>query len=324
VRKKRPSTIPFLLFILFPLLLMSGGLILCFNTKQFNVANIRSNLTYNDYWTVDPLTDSQHEILTQILSKPYHYFGSGPHYYSFIDSENQYVIKFFKKNRLSPREWLERYPLYILRYFGYEEMPDNQFLSEHLFTNYKHAYESFRQETALFYLHLNKHREFKNKLHIIDAKGCSQQIDLNSCEFVIQRRADHLFDHLDILATEHRLKDFKNAIHAILRLTVLRCEKGFACTNAPLYTYLGFVAGEPVQYDCAILTKDLSMKYPFNIRQEVILMTDKLSFWSNEKFPHLTSLIQEEAAHILATTLPQDILTRLTQDHHPEGLEGQE
>lgn len=299
MRKKRPRTSPFfLLFILFPLALMGLGLSLCLDTKQFNVATIHSNLSYNDYWTVDPLPDSQQELLTQqIVASTYDYFGSGPHYYTFVDSTKNYVIKFFKKNHLSPRGWLKRYPLYVLRYFGYEELPDDQFLSEHLFTNYKHAYEAFRQETALIYLHLNKHREFKKKLNIIDAKGRSQFIDLNSCEFVIQRKVEKLFDRLDKLSAD--IKEFKNAIHAILRLVVLRCEKGFACPNVPLYNHFGFVADQPIQYDCGILTKDLSMKYPLNIQREVILTAEKLALWASEHHPSLSLLIQEEAALLL-------------------------
>lgn len=298
--KKTVSVLFSLIFVLFPLMLMGIGSLFFFHIRGFSVSKIRSNIPLNDYWDVDPLTKSQHELLVKhVFPQTYYYLSNGPNNYAFVSEDKQYVIKFFKKNRLSPRGWLKRYPFSFLRYFGYEVPSDDSFLSEHLFANYKAVYESLRRETGLVYMHLTKRKEFHHLLKLIDRNGRMHKVNLDHFEFVVQSRGDLIFNKIEYLIQKREFTTLRNAIRSFLRLIAVRCEKGFASAPVSLSHHFGFQGDQPIQFDCGIITKDVSMKYPLNIQKEVLQAAEKLNLWFNENHPDLRCLLQEEAASVL-------------------------
>lgn len=296
MRKKKAPLLPLLLPIVLPLILMLVGLVLCYHANGFSLSKIHSNLLFNDNWETEPITDKQREQLTQeILPQTFYYLSSGTHCYAFISEDKNYVLKFFKTKSLSPKGWLTHWPLSFLRYLGYSDRSDNQFLSEHVFSNYKNAYDSLRAESGLIYIHLNRTRELRTLVRLIDVKGRKHLIDLDTVEFTLQKRGVPICEYFESLIQSNQFEALRSSIRSFLQMIAIRCEKGFACQNVSLQNHFGFIRDQPIQFDCGILTKDLSMKYPLNIQREILQATERLNIWAHQNHPEVTFMIQEEA-----------------------------
>lgn len=189
--------------------------------------------------------------------------------------------------------------LSLFQKFGFKNETGNQLFSERIFASYKDAYQSLRSETGLLYLHLNKSCEFESTVTLIDNKGKKHVVDLDSVEFVVQRRAKKIYDHLNDLIEEEKHEELRASIHSFLQLIATRCEKGFVDQDLSIRNNFGFVGNSAIQFDCATLTQDSSMKYPSNFRHEIMQVAERLDLWAQENCPEVTLFIQEEAQQII-------------------------
>lgn len=300
MKKKKSHLLFLILLTAFPLVLMGGGLFFCCKTSGFSVDKISSRLTYNRSWEIEPIADSQRELLVQkVFPQTYYYLSAGNQCYAFISEDRQYVLKFFKMRSLFPKGWLNSFPLSLLQHLGVKQEACHQLFSERIFASYKDAYEILREETGLIYIHLNKTQEFKSKVTLIDNKGKKYAVDLDAMEFVVQKKATKIFDHLNELSKKYKYEDLRESIRSHLRLIALRCEKGFADNDLSIRNNFGFIDNTAVQFDCATLTRDSSMKYPSNFRQEILEAAKRLNGWARENCPEITLFIQEEAQQLI-------------------------
>jgi hypothetical protein len=265
---------------------MATGLLLCYSTSGFSITKICSNLPFNDNWEIDPLSERQRcWLIGEVFPQEYYYLSSGTHCYAFISADRKYVLKFFRVKSLSPKGWWKG--------------ESNSFLSEHVFANYKNAYDTLRTETGLLYIHLNRTREFRMPITLIDVKGKKHLVDLDTLEFTLQKKAVPIFKHLGSLAKSHQEEAFRDAVQSFLQMVAIRCEKGFASRNVSLHDHFGYIGKQPIQFDCGILTRDLSMKYPLNIQREILQAAERLDIWAHEHHPETSFIIQEEAERII-------------------------
>ncbi len=279
---------------------MIGGLFFCCRTTGFSLDKITSRLSYNENWEIEPITDRQRELLVQkVFPQTYYYLAAGNQCYAFISEDRQYVMKFFKMQSLFPKEWLNSFPLSLLQNLGFKHETSNQLFSERIFASYKDAYEHLRDETGLIYIHLNKTREFKSNVSLIDREGKKYTIDLDTVEFVVQKKATKIYEHLDKLLETKQFDDVRGAIRSFLQLIALRCEKGFVDQDLSIRNNFGYIGNAAIQFDCATLTRDSSMKYPLNFRQEILEAAERLDDWARMKFPEGTLYIQDEAQRII-------------------------
>ena len=301
MQKKKKNLIFLILLSLFPLLMMAGGLFFCCRNPGFSIDKITSGLSYNANWEIEPLLDRQRELIVQkVLPQNYYYLASGNHCYSFISEDREYILKFFKMQHLTPKDGGGSFPLALLQYMGFKMEKSNQLFSERIFANYKGAYESLQEETGILYIHLNKNNEFKSKVTLIDTLGKKYSLNLNSVEFVIQRRAEKIYDHLDSLIKRGKFEDLRLRIRSFLRLIASRCEKGFVDQGLSIRNNFGFTGdNRAIQFDCATLTRDDSMKYPLNFRNEILRMAERLDDWAQQHYPEASLIIQEEAQRII-------------------------
>ncbi len=299
---KRKKVDLFFLFFLsgLPLLVMAGGLFFCCRTTGFSLDKITSRLSYNPEWEVESITESQRELLMQkVFPQTFYYLASGNQSYAFVSEDRRYVLKFFKMQSLFPKGWLSSFPLSLIRLLGFTNETGNQLFSERIFASYRDAYENLRKETGLIYIHFNKNREFRTKVNLIDAKGQKYLVDLDMVEFIVQHRAQKVYDHLNTLVKESRFDDLRASIRSFLQLIAVRCEKGFVEHDLSIRSNFGFIDNTAVQFDCATLTRDSSMKFPLNFRQEIFEAAERLDDWAHQYSPESTLYIQQEAQRII-------------------------
>jgi len=286
--RKNKFSFPLLLVpIVLPLLLLGGGLYWITQEKGFSIGKISSSFEYNREWEVDSLPDKQHEILVhEVFPQKYHYLTEGNQSYVFVSEDQKYILKFFKIRSLTPKRLFKRE----------KQAP---LFPERIFNSYKNAYEDLRDETGLLYIHFNKTREFKTKVTLIDSQGKAHLLDIDNVEFVVQRRAQEVFDHLVELVKEEKYEELRISIHSFLQLIADRCQKGFVDPNLNLQHDFGFVGNHAIQLDCATLIRDNSMKYPLNFRYELMQVAERLDDWAQESCPQVSVFIQEETQRLI-------------------------
>lgn len=300
MQKKKRDMIFLMLLAIFPLVLMGGGLFFCCRSTGFSIDKITSRLGYNIIWDIEPTSVKQREFLTQkVFPQKFYYLASGNQCYAFISEDREYILKFFKMQNLFPKDWLNGFPLSLLQRIGFKRKPSNQFLYERIFASYKDAYELLREETGLLYIHLNKTSEFRSKVTLIDNKGRNYSLNIDAVEFIVQQRAQMIYDRFSKLIKNENYEDLKICIRSFLQLIAARCEKGFIDQELSIRKNFGFVGNKAIQFGCATLARDGSMKYPLNFRNEILEIAEHLDNWAQEEYPEASLFIQEEAQKII-------------------------
>lgn len=266
-------------------------------TDGFSLYKIRSNLSFHPEWEVAPLSIDQQEHLESILNQPYSYLAKGAQSYVFTSADEKYVIKFFRIYHLRPPFWLTAVdwppPLQFYRQTKIEQKRQEL---EKDFNSYKIAYEQFKEETGLVYLHLNKTEGLHPKLKLYDKIGVIHELDLDQMEFLVQKRATLSYPSIAHIAETEGLEAGKNVLTAFVDLIASRIRKGIKDKDPDLNTNFGFLGHTPIQIDVGRfrIEPDAPPLSEKMIRDEVIRITDNLNQWLRVRYPLLASHLESE------------------------------
>lgn len=275
---------------------MGGGLFYCCRSGGFSPEKISSRLPYNPDWEIEALTEEQRRLFTgKIFAQNYYYLSSGRNCYAFISEDREYILKFFKNKSLFPKDVLGGF----LQKLGLKNEMVHQLFSERIYANYIDAYESLREESGLLYLHLNKTDGLRSVVTLIDGKGNKIPLQVDKVEYVVQKSAKRIYDHLNALVKEKNEEGLMDSIRSFLHLIARRCEKGFVDQDFNLSHDFGFVGNKAIQFDCASLAKDNSMKFFHNFRNELMQAAERLDDWAEEMYPEASFFIQDEAQRLI-------------------------
>ena len=198
-------------------------------TDGFRVYKITSKLPYNEKWD-SPLLISEDKLkIHQILNQKFHYLGCGLQCYVFRSDDDNYVIKVFKHHHMRPVGWIN----YVRLPGKLDKMRTDLIKTRERrlkrnFLSYKIAYENFKDETGVIYIHLNKTHEFDKGLILIDPIGIEHPIDLNNTEFILQKKAALVYPTLEKKIQSGDLKGAKDCLDSLLKLILDRGKKGIA------------------------------------------------------------------------------------------------
>lgn len=299
MKKKNRSGFVFAFLALAPLLILWVGLVFCFQSGGFSLDKITSKLAYDEAWEISaPPREKIDFLIHEVFPQPFYYLGSGNQCYAFVSQDRKYVIKFFKMQNLQASR-TGGYITFFTKWFDRESGIDEELSFERIFTSYKDAFEELNQETGLLFVHLNKSHSLKTKVNLIDQWGKKYSVDLDSTEFVVQLKAVRIFDCLNAMANEGQWEEVKNHVRAFFQMIAARSKKGFADNMISIRNNFGFVDGRAVQFDCGTLTRDSSMRYPLNFRNEVMHMAERMNEWAQSLSPEMSLLIQEEAQAVI-------------------------
>lgn len=191
-------------------------------TDGFTIAGLTSNV----HLAYDTL--GSEEEAAAILSQPFTYLGSGGQSFAFASEDGKYVLKFFNNH---PKSWI---PLPKYQAKKMEKL-------RKAYSGYRLAFNEFKEESGLVFLHLNKSHFHAPQVTLVDKLNITHQLDLNAIEFVIQKRAELVRDYMQKYPYE--------AIHAIKQLNELLCEKNIQDTDPRFYRNMGFIEGKAVLID---------------------------------------------------------------------------
>lgn len=296
-KKKHPEWGFYTVFIAPSLLIIIG--LFCFKSSlPFRVEEIKP---VRDFLFQATQTASQEELerLRSIFSKPFVYEGEGDQYYLFASQNNEYLLKFFKMRKLTPKYWLNYIPFPWLEQERLNKIGHRERARQEVFGNFKSAFEEFRHQTSLCFIHFFNTNWLKSRVQIFDQENSPHWVNLDGVPFVLQRKTVKLFDYVEDLILKNKNKEAISSLVLLLDLVKDRCLRGFADQDGDLERDYGFVGNRAVFIDVEGLEKDESLKNPLSVLREVFKISQKINDWLSLHHPHLLLEFQKDAQDLL-------------------------
>jgi len=270
------------------------------NGKDFSDAKISSNLSFNTEYAVPALFGEEKKSVLAALSQRYDYLGGGAESFCFLSADKNYVLKFFKMEYFLPKAWIEMFPFSLMK--------DN--LLKHYwerrsarlprtFKAHKIAYEKLQGQTAVIYAHLNKSNDLKHSVVVRDEKGLEHVIDLDSKEFVLQRKATPAFKYVHERVAAADMEGAKSSITALMEFIVYRMREGYIDLDKGISSNYGFVDGKPMQIDLGHLVCNPSLCTHEKKLSEISRVKERLLRWARGYNAELCPHIENEAERLM-------------------------
>jgi len=227
--------------LIFLILILVAGVFLVQNISRaegFSEDKISSKLPVYPEWTI-PVPAEQQQIKT-ILGSRFTFLGEGAQAFAFESADGKYVLKFFKMRRFSPST-----ADYLCPHVVRRRLKNLRWV----FNGYKTAYDHFQKDTGVVFIHLAKTDYLKQSALIVDDKGMEHRIDLDKTEFVLQEKAELLFERLAKLYQAGDRQGAQSSIAAVLQLVQRRIDQGYADRDKGVTNNYGFVGDRPIQLD---------------------------------------------------------------------------
>lgn len=265
-------------------------------TDGFALYKIKSSLAFHPEWETKAEDNS---ALHGILDQPFYYLTKGAQSYVFASRDGQTVIKFFRMYHLRPPAWLDMLSVPpVLQPLKLKKMIEKRQELTKDFDSYKIAYEEMKEETGLIYLHLNKTAHLNKRLIIYDKIGIAHELELDEMEFLVQKRATLVYPAIADLMHAEGTPAAKQAISALVKLLVGRCERGIFDKDPDLNTNFGFLNKQAVQIDIGRFRRELACPQAAAYRDEIIRITDNFRQWLDANYPPLSDHLKSEIEKI--------------------------
>jgi hypothetical protein len=217
----------------------------------FRLYKIQSTPAFDKRWEV-ACSPEDLGLAREALSQPYHYLGHGFQVYAFMSEDGQYVLKFFRHQRLRLPKFVMALPSIPL----FDEWRKSRILSltrrqDHLFRSCKTSWDLARYETILLMVHLNITDGLYPTVTIQDLLGNTYPIELDSYQFLLQRRAQLIKPTLTALMKAGDENGAYRRIDQIFGLFLDCARKGIADTDGALVRKdnLGFFEDRAIYID---------------------------------------------------------------------------
>lgn len=230
-------------------------------TDGFSVQRIASIFADDPKWDII-VTPLQVQAANTALSQPYKYLAHGFQCYAFVSQDDKYILKFIRQQRLQPSLIVQLLPNIFFKSVKQEKERLGQKRANYLFRSLKVAFEDVPHETGLLFVHLNKTKNTHPQVTIYDKAGTKYIIDLDSHEFVLQKKAEAIKPMLSKLVKSGNLHEAKLRIDQIFTLLTTCAKKGIADLDNQLIrkNNLGYLTDQAIYIDTGKITRKESIK----------------------------------------------------------------
>jgi hypothetical protein len=250
-------------------------------TNGFTVADVLSNRPHDSSWETRPLTLEEQQEVNEALHQPYTYFGAGGQAYVFFSQDGKYALKLLKHHRF-------RMP--FLNQIREKKRWKRLAKQARDFSSYKIGFEQLQQETGLIYVHLNKTDHLQNQLTIKDRLNITHQLDLDSLDFLLQRRAVLVLDEIAASMEKKDLPRATEVISSVIDLVLSRCAKGIADSDSDIRTNCGFLDHRAIKIDVGKFAHVQELKPA----QELAKVCEPLKQWLTDHHPVLVPILESQ------------------------------
>jgi hypothetical protein len=265
------------------------------------MSKITSEMMYHKEFETSPLSNEELDSIRSILDQPFHYLGKGVQCYAFVSADDKYVLKFFRMRRVLPSSWLIKMPL--LESYKQEKIKSKFEDLSRDFISYKIAYELLKEQTGLVYIHLNKTDLLHQKITLFDKICVKHSIDLDSMEFLLQKKADLFYPAVEEMLSLGKKSEIKKYVKDLIHFLAYRSSLGIYDKDPDINTNFGICEGKTLQIDVGRYRPDPTRKDPSLYIDDIIRVTDNLRQWLQAQDPELSDFLLQEIENLKAKEL---------------------
>ena len=281
-------------------LIYQGALVWDRRNDGFEVSKIFSNWSYQkecDFKYSQKAIDRANTILSQ----PFRYLAHGFQCYVFISEDGNYILKFFRHQRMRVPEYLYKLPqIGFIRNFIEEKERYAKKRIGYICKSFKVATQYAPKETGLLYVHINPSQNLHPQVTIYDKLGTKYVLPLDEMQFVVQKKAVHLKETLALLVKEKRMDEARARIDQIFDLLVSCAKKGVLDTDGALIrkNNMGFLPDRAIYIDSGKLTYKDSIKTKSRFKKDLHRLRP-LEKWLKQNYPKLFVYYKDKKAQVL-------------------------
>ncbi len=268
-------------------------------THGFRPYLIMSNLPNEARWEAPPLTAAEQKNIDQLLDQPFTFLGSGGWCFAFLGQDQKTVLKFYRHAHLLPSSIFKEFSFKKLLLQSDPWLPNHPYFQEFNFKSCMLLYTQAKKRSGILYVHLNKTQGKHKPVTLIDNIGIHHTIDLDKTEFVVQKRANLLFPHLQCLSKQKKTDEAKQCIDDFLNCLLTLCQKGIRDYDHSLRNNFGFTDEGAVTLDLSSFGPDETIKNPGNYKKEIVNKTQRLSRFLRKYHPDLYSHSEQRLSEIV-------------------------
>lgn len=240
-------------------------------------------------WDLPPLSGEEQAQVDAILSQRFTYLARGSQAFAFVSEDGQYVLKLFKQHKWHPRHILGYIPLSFNPY--YKDYLVRQGKQQAVLSSCKAALLHVKEDTGVLFAHLNPTPLSTAPMTLIDKRGKPWVLDLGKSCFLLQKKAELFYPHVQKLMEKGDVEGAKYAITSTINLLDRFFSKGVFDNNAILRKNFGFIGGEAIQFDIGKFKFDPSRKLD---KREMFYATNNFHRWVSKNYPELVAHFDEQ------------------------------
>lgn len=240
-------------------------------------------------WELPPLPKAEQEEVEKILSQKFTYLARGSQAFAFISEDGKYILKLFKQHKWHPKNLFGYVPLSFNPY--YKDYLNRQKKQQAVLSSCKTALLHVKEDTGVLYGHLNPTPLNVPPMTLIDKRGNAWTLDLGKSCFLLQKKADLFYPHIQELMAKGDIESAKYAITSTFKLLDRFIDMGVFENNAILRKNFGFIDGEAMQFDIGKFKFDAERKPD---KREIRVITERFYCWVEKNYPQLISHFDEK------------------------------
>lgn len=233
-------------------------------------------------WEFPALTQDEQKVVDSVLSQKFTYLARGSQAFAFVSEDNQYVLKLFKQHKWHPSHILGYIPVSFNPF--YKKYLARQGKQQAVLSSCKTALMHVKEDTGVLFAHLNPTPLKVPGVTLIDKHGKAWVLDLGKSCFLLQKKADLFYPHIQVLMEKGDLEGAKYAITSILKLLSRFIDLGVFENNAILRKNFGFINNEAMQFDIGKFKFDASRKQD---KSEIRVISKNFHKWIGKNYPDL-------------------------------------
>lgn len=240
-------------------------------------------------WELPPLSEEEQKTVDKVLCQQFTYLARGSQAFAFISEDGKYILKLFKQSKWHPKN-----------IFGYVPLPFNPYFKDYLMRkrkcdatlkSCKTALLHVKEDTGVLFAHLNPTKLPTPPMRLLDKHGKKWIFDLSNSCFLLQKKADLFYPHIQMKMQEGDLEGAKYAITSTIKLLDRFFEMGVFENNAILRKNFGFIDNEAMQFDIGKFKFDASKK---TAKEDIRIVTQNFYRWIGKNYPELLPHFDEK------------------------------
>lgn len=236
----------------------------------------------SEQWELPPLCAEEQAQVEQILSQKFTYLARGSQAFAFISEDGNHILKLFKQHKWHPKNILGYIPLPFNPY--YRDALKRKEKQHALLSSCRTALVHVKEHTGVLFAHLNPTQLAVAPITLIDKHGKSWTLDLSKSCFLLQKKADLFYPHIQALMQKGDLEGAKYAITSSLKLLDRFYSMGVYENNAILRKNFGFIGNEAMQFDIGKFKFDASRQPD---KREIRIISANFYRWIGKNYPQL-------------------------------------